>query len=153
MVRAQHDASGHRRSFHGPEHGSSKPESAQVFLKRMEEHVAENTGDPKETYDLMSTRERQGRPEPERRLREGTAAAEDARRAAASSEGCWKSIAPSNRGGCLRGEGAGKRSGRSEALWEKSLAKEKAQQEVLTRIEKEVEESVAKADKAHSPGR
>ena len=31
------------------------PESAQVFLKRMEDHVAEHTGDPKETYDLMST--------------------------------------------------------------------------------------------------
>jgi hypothetical protein len=123
------------------------PESAQVFLKRMEEHVAENTGDPKETYDLMSTLKDKGD-------RNRNAAFEKARRQRkmrVEQRRAQKEL-EAHRAEQARldafAEKARAQRKLSEAIWEKSLEKEKAQQEVMTRIEKEVDERVAKADEA-----
>ena len=123
------------------------PESAQVFLKRMEEHVAENTGDPKETYDLMSTLKDKGD-------RNRNAAFEKARRQRkmhVEQRRAQKELEKHRAEQARLDEFAEKARAQrklSEALWEKSLAKEKAQQDVMTRIEKEVEERVSKADEA-----
>ena len=123
------------------------PESAQVFLKRMEEHVAENTGDPKETYDLMSTLKDKGD-------RNRNAAFEKARRQRkmhVEQRRAQKELeehrAEQSRLDAFAEKARAQRK-LSEALWEKSLAKEKAQQDIMKRIEKEVDERVAKADEA-----
>ena len=123
------------------------PESAQVFLKRMEDHVAENTGDPKETYDLMSTLKDKGD-------RNRNAAFEKARRQRkmhVEQRRAQKELeehrAEQSRLDAFAEKARAQRK-LSEALWEKSMAKEKAQQQMLTRINQEVEDRVAKADEA-----
>ena len=113
----------------------------------MEEHVAENTGDPKETYDLMSTLKDKGD-------RNRNAAFEKARRQRkmhVEQRRAQKELeehrAEQSRLDAFAEKARAQRK-LSEALWEKSIAKEKAHQQMLARIEKEVDDRVAKADVA-----